>query len=78
MYMKQGLSQKQELRSYVENKWGFLKNIININSFFSTGEAQDQSLSETEIEEQPVKKNTTVSKISVAQSGTKNVTATPE
>ena len=24
-----------ELKNLVENKWGFLKNIININTFFS-------------------------------------------
>jgi hypothetical protein len=31
------LSQKErsELNSYIQNKWGFLKNIININSFFA-------------------------------------------
>lgn len=32
-----GLDEQQalDLKAYVDNKWGFLKNIVNINSFFS-------------------------------------------
>jgi hypothetical protein len=32
-----GLDEKEalDLKTYVDNKWGFLKNIVNINSFFS-------------------------------------------
>ena len=26
------------METYVENKWGFLKNIININTFFSNAD----------------------------------------
>ena len=29
---------EEELDAYVENKWGFLRNVININSFFSNGD----------------------------------------
>ena len=34
-----GLDQKEalDLKAYVDTKWGFLKNVININSFFSSG-----------------------------------------
>ena len=27
--------ENMELQAFVENKWGFLKNIININTFFA-------------------------------------------
>ena len=42
-----------ELKNLVENKWGFLKNIININTFFSnpdevSGESKPKS--ETAVE----------------------------
>ena len=47
MYIQQGLEQKGELQNYVESKWGFLKNVININSFFSTDETNgDQTFPE--------------------------------
>lgn len=51
------MKQQAELKNYVENKWGFLKNIININSFFSTDEAQDQTLPETKEEEAVIKED---------------------
>ena len=28
----------EDLQNYVDNKWGFLRNVININSFFSDGD----------------------------------------
>ena len=33
------VAEANELQNYVENKWGFLKNIININTFFSGEDA---------------------------------------
>lgn len=46
-----GLEQEQalDLKAYVESKWGFLKNIINIKTFFqgpaSAGEATHKAAS---------------------------------
>jgi len=30
-------NEKAELETYAKEKWGFMKNIINIDAFFSTG-----------------------------------------
>ena len=32
-----------DLKAYVDNKWGFLKNVININTFFATSKEVKQA-----------------------------------
>ena len=40
-YLGLDAQQAMDLQAYVNNKWGFLKNIVNINSFFSlSGDAE--------------------------------------
>ena len=51
MYMQQGVKNKMglnartaaKLDAHIQNKWGFIRNIININTFFSNGTATDVS-----------------------------------
>lgn len=51
MYMQQGVNNKMglnaqtaaKLDAHIQNKWGFIRNIININTFFSNGTATDVS-----------------------------------
>ena len=46
-----------ELQSFVENKWGFLKNIININTFFSSPDGAESESAKTVSDNSSSKKN---------------------
>jgi len=49
MYIQQGLKNTnglnaktaEKMDAYIQSKWGFIRNIININTFFSNGTAAD-------------------------------------
>ena len=66
MYMAQGLNNKnglnaktaEKLDAYIQTKWGFIRNIININTFFSNATSADASTGSKSLldDEKPAKK----------------------
>lgn len=46
-----------ELKNLVENKWGFLKNIININTFFSNPDEVSGGSKPNEVETATERRN---------------------
>lgn len=68
MYMAQGLNNKnglnaktaEKLDAYIQTKWGFIRNIININTFFSNATSADASTGSKSLldDEKPAKKDT--------------------
>ena len=69
MYMQQGIKNKnglnaktaEKLDAYIHSKWGFIRNIININTFFSNATAADASAGTKKLldDEKPATKMTT-------------------